>query len=219
MAIAGFNLETITLLALALVIGIIVDDAIVEVENIMRHMEAGESPRRAVLNASREISLTVSVSTLTIVAVFLPVAFMGGTVGQFFQALWPHRLGGGGGIPAAGPHPNAGAGAVLVAKSSGAVGHGTSRGGRKLQVRCCCRIARDQSAITRGYAALLQWALGHRWMVGWVCDRGLHRRGFANSPNSHRVYPQARPGVSSTLPSPVPYRKLQTLQPKPYQQT
>jgi multidrug efflux pump subunit AcrB len=85
MAIVGFNLETITLLALALVIGIIVDDAIVEVENIMRHLEAGEPPRQAVLNASREISLTVSVSTLTIVAVFLPVAFMGGTVGQFFK--------------------------------------------------------------------------------------------------------------------------------------
>lgn len=85
MAVAGFNLETITLLALALVIGIIVDDAIVEVENIMRHLEAGEPPRQAVLAASREISLTVSVATLTIVAVFLPVAFMGGTVGQFFK--------------------------------------------------------------------------------------------------------------------------------------
>ena len=104
MAIAGFNLETITLLALALVIGIIVDDAIVEVEKHHAPHGGGESPRRAVLNASREISLTVSVSTLTIVAVFLPVAFMGGTVGQFFSPLaspsrrrWC--------IPAAGPHP------------------------------------------------------------------------------------------------------------------
>lgn len=85
MATVGFNLETITLLALALVIGIIVDDAIVEVENIIRHLEAGESPRRAALNASAEIGLTVSASTLTIVAVFVPVAFMGGTVGQFFK--------------------------------------------------------------------------------------------------------------------------------------
>ncbi|MFP4006715.1 MAG: efflux RND transporter permease subunit [Spirulinaceae cyanobacterium] len=85
MAIAGFNLETITLLALALVIGIIVDDAIVDVENISRHIEAGQSPREAAINGTDEIGLTVAASTLTIVAVFLPVAFMGGTIGQFFK--------------------------------------------------------------------------------------------------------------------------------------
>jgi len=85
MAVAGFNLETITLLALALVIGIIVDDAIVDVENISRHIEAGETPREAAIAGTDEIGLTVSASTLTIVAVFLPIAFMGGTVGQFFK--------------------------------------------------------------------------------------------------------------------------------------
>ncbi|MEL6442070.1 MAG: efflux RND transporter permease subunit [Cyanobacteria bacterium J06621_8] len=85
MALMGFNLETLTLLALALVIGIIVDDAIVEVENIMRHLEAGATPRDAALLATREIGLTVSISTLTIVAVFLPIGLMGGTLGQFFR--------------------------------------------------------------------------------------------------------------------------------------
>lgn len=85
MAIANFNLETITLLALALVIGIVVDDAIVDVENIARHIEAGESPREAAIKGSDEIGLTVSASTLTIVAVFLPVAFTSGNVGQFFK--------------------------------------------------------------------------------------------------------------------------------------
>ena len=85
MAIAGFNFETLTLLALALAIGIIVDDAIVEVENIMRHLEAGVSPRQAALSATEEIGLTASISTLTIVAVFLPVGLMGGTLGQFFR--------------------------------------------------------------------------------------------------------------------------------------
>ena len=85
MAVAGFNLETLTLLALALAIGIIVDDAIVEVENIMRHLEEGESPRQAALSATREIGLTASISTLTIVAVFLPIGLMGGTLGQFFR--------------------------------------------------------------------------------------------------------------------------------------
>lgn len=85
MATANFNLETITLLALALVIGIIVDDAIVDVENIVRHIEAGEPPRRAAFHATREIGLTVSAATLTIVAVFLPVGLMGGPIGQFFK--------------------------------------------------------------------------------------------------------------------------------------
>ncbi|MBL1209384.1 efflux RND transporter permease subunit [Geminocystis sp. GBBB08] len=87
MAIGNFNLETITLLALALVIGIVVDDAIVDVENIMRHIENGESPKEAAIKGSDEIGLTVSASTLTIVAVFLPVALTSGNVGQFFKAF------------------------------------------------------------------------------------------------------------------------------------
>ncbi|XWK90440.1 MAG: efflux RND transporter permease subunit [Phormidium sp.] len=85
MAIFGFNLETITLLALALVIGSIIDDAIVDVENITRHIENGETPRTAALNATKEIGLTVTATTLTAVAVFLPIALMRGVIGQFFQ--------------------------------------------------------------------------------------------------------------------------------------
>ncbi len=85
MAIFGFNLETITLLALALVIGSIVDDAIVDVENIMRHIQDGESPRQAALLATNEIGLTVTAATFTAVAVFLPIGLMGGTIGQFFK--------------------------------------------------------------------------------------------------------------------------------------
>jgi multidrug efflux pump subunit AcrB len=85
MAIYGFNLETITLLALALVIGSIVDDAIVDVENIMRHIEDGEHPRQAALLATNEIGLTVTAATLTAVAVFLPIGLMGGVIGQFFK--------------------------------------------------------------------------------------------------------------------------------------
>ena len=85
MAIYGFNLETITLLALALVIGSIVDDAIVDVENIMRHIENGKTPREAALIATNEIGLTVTAATLTAVAVFLPIGLMGGVIGQFFK--------------------------------------------------------------------------------------------------------------------------------------
>lgn len=85
MALFGFNLETITLLALALVIGSIVDDAIVDVENIMRHIQDGETPRRAALLATNEIGLTVTAATFTAVAVFLPIGLMGGAIGQFFK--------------------------------------------------------------------------------------------------------------------------------------
>ena len=82
-----FRLETITLLALALVVGVIVDDAIVMVENIVRHLEAGESPRLAAVSANKEIGLTLVAASLTIVAVFLPIGLMSGTLGQFFRAF------------------------------------------------------------------------------------------------------------------------------------
>jgi len=82
-----FNLETITLLALALVVGVIVDDAIVAVENIVRHLENGETPMNAAVNANKEIGLTLIAASLTIVAVFLPVGLMQGTLGQFFRAF------------------------------------------------------------------------------------------------------------------------------------
>jgi len=82
-----FNLETITLLALALVVGVIVDDAIVAVENIVRHLEAGETSRDAAYTANKELGLTLVAASLTIVAVFLPIGLMQGTLGQFFRAF------------------------------------------------------------------------------------------------------------------------------------
>jgi multidrug efflux pump subunit AcrB len=85
MALFGLKLETITMLAIALVVGIIVDDAIVDVENISRHLELGENPRRATISATDEVGLTLTAATLTIAAVFIPVATMGGVVGEFFR--------------------------------------------------------------------------------------------------------------------------------------
>ncbi|MGH1392453.1 MAG: efflux RND transporter permease subunit [Trichormus sp.] len=85
MAIFGFNLETITLLALALIIGSVVDDAIIDVENILRHIQEGETPRQAAHSATDEIGLTVVATTATAIAVFLPIGLMGGVVGQFFK--------------------------------------------------------------------------------------------------------------------------------------
>ncbi|WP_373528913.1 efflux RND transporter permease subunit [Nostoc sp.] len=85
MAIFGFNLETITLLALALVIGSVIDDAIIDVENIMRHIDEGETPRQAAFSATDEIGLTVIATTATAVAVFLPIGWRGGVIGQVFK--------------------------------------------------------------------------------------------------------------------------------------
>ena len=81
----GFSLNLVSLLALTLATGILVDDAIVEIENIVRHMHMGKSPWRAALDASEEIGLAVMAITLTIVAVFAPVSFMGGIAGQYFK--------------------------------------------------------------------------------------------------------------------------------------
>ncbi|NGZ05622.1 MAG: efflux RND transporter permease subunit [Magnetococcales bacterium] len=85
MRLAGFSLDTLTLLALALVVGILVDDAIVEVENIVRHLNMGKKPYEAALEAADEIGMAVIATTLTLVAVFLPTAFMAGIPGKFFR--------------------------------------------------------------------------------------------------------------------------------------
>jgi multidrug efflux pump subunit AcrB len=81
----GFTLNQITLLALSLVAGVLVDDAIVEIENIVRHMRMGKSGFRAALDAADEIGLAVVATSFSIIAVFLPVSFMGGITGQYFR--------------------------------------------------------------------------------------------------------------------------------------
>lgn len=85
MSMLGFTLNMMTLLALSLAIGLLIDDAVVVRENIFRHLEAGEPPDVAASKGTSEIALAVLATTLTIVAVFLPVAFMSGMVGQFFR--------------------------------------------------------------------------------------------------------------------------------------
>jgi hydrophobic/amphiphilic exporter-1 (mainly G- bacteria), HAE1 family len=85
MSMMGFSLNLVSLLAITLVTGILVDDAIVEIENIVRHMRMGKSPYRAAMEAADEIGLAVIAITLTIVAVFAPVSFMGGIPGQYFK--------------------------------------------------------------------------------------------------------------------------------------
>ena len=81
----GFSMSTMTMLALSLVVGMLVDDAIVEVENIVRHLRMGKPPLQAATDAAIEIGLAVVATTFTLCAVFVPVAFMDGIPGQFFK--------------------------------------------------------------------------------------------------------------------------------------
>ncbi|MBE3133668.1 MAG: efflux RND transporter permease subunit, partial [Acidobacteria bacterium] len=85
--VAGFTLNMMTLMALSLVIGILIDDAVVVRENIYRHMEHGEDAMTAAFRGTSEIGLAVMATTFTILAVFLPVGFMTGIVGQFFKSF------------------------------------------------------------------------------------------------------------------------------------
>ena len=150
MAIYGFNLETITLLALALVIGIIIDDAIVDVENIIRHIENGEPPKQAALAATNEIGLTVTAATFTAVAVFLPIGLMGGVIGQFFKPF---------GITVSAAMLTS----LLVARTLSPV----------LAISWlkpkCSRYSYKEGNISRGfeqfYRDLLRWSLNHRIVV------------------------------------------------------
>jgi multidrug efflux pump subunit AcrB len=81
----GFSMNSMTMLALMLVVGMLVDDAIVEVENIVRHLNMGKPPLEAATDAAIEIGLAVVATTLTLCAVFIPTAFMGGIPGEFFK--------------------------------------------------------------------------------------------------------------------------------------
>ncbi|GAC1599447.1 MAG: efflux RND transporter permease subunit [Ramlibacter sp.] len=93
MSLLGFSVNVVTLLALSLVVGILVDDAIVEVENIVRHLRMGKTPYQAAMEAADEIGLAVVATTFTLIAVFLPTAFMSGIAGKFFKQFgWTASL-------------------------------------------------------------------------------------------------------------------------------
>jgi HAE1 family hydrophobic/amphiphilic exporter-1 len=85
MDLFGFSLNMVTLMALSLCVGLLIDDAIVVRENIVRHVQMGKTPHQASLDGTNEIGLAVLATTLSIVAVFLPIGFMGGIIGKFFH--------------------------------------------------------------------------------------------------------------------------------------
>ena len=143
----GFTLNTMSLLALGLVAGVLVDDAIVEIENIVRHMRMGKSAYQASIDAADEIGLAVVATTFSIVAVFLPVGLMPGVAGQFFKNF---------GLTVVASVLMSLAVARMITpmiaayflKSDGMAEHG------------------EASWIDR-YMKILRWSLGHRrWMMG-----------------------------------------------------
>lgn len=81
----GFTINILTLLALSLAVGLLIDDAIVVRENIFRHLEMGKSPKEAALEGTKEVALAVIATTLVVISVFGPIAFLSGIVGQFFK--------------------------------------------------------------------------------------------------------------------------------------
>ena len=85
MHVFGYSLDNISLLAITLAVGLVVDDSIVVLENIVRHIEKGESPLQAALKGSKEVSFTIISISLSLVAVFIPIFFMPGVIGLLFH--------------------------------------------------------------------------------------------------------------------------------------
>ena len=148
MDLMGFTLNGISLLALSLVAGVLVDDAIVEIENIVRHMRMGKTAYQAAIDAADEIGLAVVATTFSIVAVFLPVGIMPGIAGQFFKQF--------------------GFTVVISVLISLAVA-------RLITPMLCAYFLRAKGHAKHGegwlmdrYMALLRWSLVHRWKTVFI---------------------------------------------------
>lgn len=183
----GFSLNVLTLLALALVVGILVDDAIVEIENIVRHLRMGKTPYQAAMEAADEIGFAVIATTFTLVAIFLPTAFMGGVTGKFFKQF---------GITAA----IAILGSLVVA--------------RLLTPMMCAYLLKPHAAIEAPTSANMQrylgwvnWCLGHRktvvvgfllFIVGSLSLMPLLPKGFVPPSDSSqtKVNIELQPGTA-----------------------
>jgi multidrug efflux pump subunit AcrB len=143
----GFTLNTMSLLALGLVAGVLVDDAIVEIENIVRHMRMGKSAYQASIDAADEIGLAVVATTFSIVAVFLPVGLMPGVAGQFFK--------------------NFGLTVVASVLMSLAVARMITPMIAAYFLKADGMAEHGEAGWIEKYMKILRWSLGHRrWMMG-----------------------------------------------------
>jgi len=198
----GFTLNLVTLLALSICVGLLIDDAIVVRENIVRHQAMGKHHRLAALEGTAEIGLAVTATTFTIVAVFLPVGFMGGIIGQFFKqfgvtvafavilsmfisfTLDPM-------LSAVWPDPDA-----EGAKGTGPV------------ARLLRGFERVMRRLEDGYVAVLRWGLAHRWttiggaVLTLVAALAMARTigsEFVPQPDNNEMYLQFYTPVGSSL--------------------
>ena len=152
MSLAGFSVNTLTLLALVLAIGLVVDDAIVMLENIYRHIEEGMEPFQAAIKGAREVGFAIIAMTMTLVAVYAPLAFAPGRTGRLFTEF-----------------ALALAGAVVV---SGLVALTLSPMMSSLLLKHNPKpnwfdrgMERGLQSVTKGYGRALDWTLVHRWLV------------------------------------------------------
>jgi multidrug efflux pump subunit AcrB len=145
MDLLGFSLNNMTLLALSLVAGVLVDDAIVEIENIVRHMRMGKNAYQASIEAADEIGLAVVATTFSIVAVFLPVGFMPGVPGEYFK--------------------NFGFTVVAAVLISLAVARLITPMMAAYLLKAKGHAPHGEGFIMNGYMKLLRWTLKHRWVT------------------------------------------------------
>ena len=197
----GFSINVVTLLALSLVIGILVDDAIVEVENIVRHLRMGKTPYQAAMEAADEIGLAVIATTFTLVAVFLPTAFMSGIAGKFFKQFgWTASL--------------AVFASLVVARML------TPMMSAYLLKPIVDYVEKD-GPVMRRYLQASRWALNHRWLtalaaggffVGSLMLIPLLPTGFIppDDNSQTQVYLELAPGskLADTLQAAESARKL-----------
>ena len=155
MDLLGFNLNQMTLLALSLVAGVLVDDAIVEIENIVRHMRMGKTAYQASIDAADEIGLAVLATTMSIVAVFLPVGLMPGVSGQFFK--------------------NFGLTVVVSVLMSLAVARLVTPMIAAYFLKAHGEAKHGEGRLMDMYMSTLKWTLRHRWsaVVGGVASFAL----------------------------------------------
>jgi len=164
MDLLGFTLNQMTLLALSLVAGVLVDDAIVEIENIVRHMRMGKSAYQAAIDAADEIGLAVLATTMSIVAVFLPVGLMPGISGQFFK--------------------NFGLTVVAAVLMSLAVARMVTPMVAAYFLKSFGHAKHGEGWLMDRYIGALKWTLKHRWVpiVGGVAALALTVVCFAMLP-------------------------------------
>ncbi len=160
----GFTLNTFTLLGLSLAVGLVVDDAVMVMENIFRHAEMGKDRVRAAAEGTHEITFAALAATLAVIAIFLPVAFMSGVVGRFFLQF---------GITLSVAVGLSYLEAITLAPSRCAQMLNTSRASRGIVGRGADRVF---EALSRGYSRLLGFSLRHPW---WVLAGGLSVLAFA----------------------------------------